>query len=69
MMRNKKKQMKENIRYLIDELSLSDEDVGQMLRCAEKLGVSCQYFVEEFVVGGSEDIHLDDYLRIPNFSE
>tara|TARA_B100001996_G_scaffold219536_1_gene168772 strand:+ start:489 stop:695 length:207 start_codon:yes stop_codon:yes gene_type:complete len=68
-MRNKKKQMKENIRYLIDELSLSDEDVGQMLRCAEKLGVSCQYFVEEFVVGGSEDIHLDDYLRIPNFSE
>ena len=68
-MRTKKKQLKENIRYLIDELSLNDEDVGQMLRCAEKLGVSCQYFVEEFVVGGSGDIHLDDYLRIPNFSE
>ena len=68
-MRTKKKQLKENIRYLIDELSLSDEDVGQMLRCAEKLGVSCQYFVEEFVVGGGENIHSDDYLRIPNFSE
>ena len=68
-MRNKKKQMKENIRYLIDELSLSDEDVGQMLRCAEKLGVSCQYFVEEFVVGGGENIHSDDYLRIPNFDD
>jgi len=68
-MRNKKKQMKENIRYLIDELSLSDEDVGQMLRCAERLGVSCQYFVEEFVVGGGENIHSDDYLRIPNFDD
>ena len=69
MMRTKKQQMKENIRYLIDELSLSDEDVGQMLRCAEKLHVNCEYFVEEFVVGGSEDIHLDDYLRIPNFED
>ena len=69
MMRTKKKQLKENIRYLIDELSLSDEDVGQMLRCAEKLGVSCQYFVEEFVVGGGENIHSDDYLRIPNFDD
>ena len=68
-MRTKKKQLKENIRYLIDELSLSDEDVGQMLRCAEKLGVSCQYFVEEFVVGGGENIHSDDYLRIPNFDD
>ena len=68
-MRTKKQQMKENIRYLIDELSLSDEDVGQMLRCAEKLGVSCQYFVEEFVVGGGENIHSDDYLRIPNFDD
>ena len=68
-MRTKKKQLKENIRYLIDELSLSDEDVGQMLRCAEKLGVSCQYFVEEFVVGGNENIHSDDYLRIPNFDD
>ncbi len=68
-MRTKKQQMKENIRYLIDELSLSDKDVGQMLRCAEKLGVSCEYFVDEFVVGGSENIHLDDYLRIPNFED
>ena len=68
-MRTKKKQLKENIRYLIDELSLSDEDVGQMLRCAEKLGVSCQYFVEEFVVGGGENIHSDDYLRIHNFDD
>ena len=68
-MRTKKQQMKENIRYLIDELSLSDEDVVQMLRCAEILHVNCEYFVEEFVVGGGENIHLDDYLRIPNFED
>ena len=69
-MRTKKQQMKENIRYLIEELSIEDDhEVGKMLRCAEKLGVSCEYFVEEFVVGGSEDIHLDEYLKIPNLEE
>ena len=68
-MRTKKKQLKENIRYCIDELNLEDESVGEVLRAAEKLGVSCEYFVEEFVVGGSEDIHLDDYLKIPNLEE
>ena len=46
MMRTKKKQLKENIRYLIDELSLEDESIGEMLRASEKLGVSCEYFVE-----------------------
>ena len=68
-MRTKKKQLKENIRYCIDELNLEDESVGEVLRAAEKLGVSCQYFVEEFVVGGNENIHSDDYLRIPNFDD
>ncbi len=68
MMRTKKKQLKENIRYLIDELSLEDESIGEMLRASEKLGVSCEYFVEEFIVLDDENadrsIHDDDYLSI-----
>tara|TARA_Y100001963_G_C6435681_1_gene289040 strand:+ start:249 stop:458 length:210 start_codon:yes stop_codon:yes gene_type:complete len=69
-MRTKKKQLKENIRYCIDELNLEDESVGEVLRAAEKLGVSCEYFVEEFIVGDSTgNIHNDDYLTPPNPSD
>ena len=70
MMRTKKKQLKENIRYCIDELNLEDESVGEVLRAAEKLGVSCEYFVEEFIVGDSTgNIHNDDYLTPPNLED
>ena len=69
-MRTKKKQLKENIRYCIDELNLEDESVGEVLRAAEKLGVSCEYFVEEFIVGDSTgNIHNDDYLTPPHSSD
>ena len=72
MMRTKKKQLKENIRYCIDELNLEDESVGEVLRAAEKLGVSCEYFVEEFVVlddvNSTQSIHDDDYLTMPDLT-
>ena len=71
-MRTKKKQLKENIRYCIDELNLEDESVGEVLRAAEKLGVSCEYFVEEFVVlddsEAEQSIHDDDYLTMPDLT-
>ena len=62
-------QVETNIKYCIDVLQLEDNSIGEVLRASEKLGVSCEYFVEEFVVGGGENIHLDDYLRIPNFED
>ncbi len=70
-MRSIKKQMKENIRYLLDDLHLGDDNtVGEVLRAAEKLGVSCEYFVEEFLVfddvNSSHSIHDDEYLSPPN---
>ena len=63
--------MKENIRYLLDDLHLGDDNtVGEVLRAAEKLGVSCEYFVEEFLVfddvNSSHSIHDDEYLSPPN---
>ena len=70
-MRSIKKQMKENIRYLLDDLHLGDDNtVGEVLRAAEKLGVSCEYFVEEFLVlddvNSSQSVHDDEYLSPPN---
>ena len=46
----KKKQLKEDIRYLIDDKNLDDITIGKVLREAEKVGVNCQYFIEEFLV-------------------
>lgn len=71
-MRTKKKQLKENIKYCIDVLQLEDNSIGEVLRAAEKLGVSCEYFVEEFLVLDNTDadysIHDDDYLSPPNLT-
>ena len=63
--------MKENIRYLLDDLHLGDDNtVGEVLRAAEKLGVSCEYFVEEFLVlddvNSTQSVHDDEYLSPPN---
>ena len=69
-------QLERNIAFCIDELDLSDDQIGEMLRCIERLGIpSVEYFCEEFVFvcedeNGYEDIealnrvHDDDYLKI-----
>ena len=71
-MRTKKKQLKENIKYCIDVLQLEDNSIGEVLRASEKLGVSCEYFVEEFVVlddsEAEQSIHDDDYLTMPDLT-
>jgi len=69
-MRTKKKQMKENIRYILDDLHFDDDNsIGSLLREAEKLGVSCEYFVEEFLLfTDNNNIHSDEYLSPPNLS-
>ena len=71
-MRTKKKQLKENIKYCIDVLKLEDNSIGEVLRASEKLGVSCEYFVEEFVVlddsEAEQSIHDDDYLTMPDLT-
>ena len=71
-MRTKKKQLKENIKYCIDVLQLEDNSIGEVLRASEKLGVSCEYFVEEFVVlddvNSTQSVHDDDYLIMPDLT-
>ncbi len=74
------KQQESNIRYCIDDLNLDDYQIGEMLRCIERMGISSvEYFCEEFVFtcedeNGNEDVdaldrvHDDDYLNIAEFN-
>ena len=73
-------QLESNIAFCIDELDLEDEQIGEMLRCIERLGIpSVEYFCEEFVFvcldeDGCEDIealsrcHDDEHLNIAEFN-
>tara|TARA_A100001515_G_scaffold49799_1_gene39355 strand:+ start:142 stop:387 length:246 start_codon:yes stop_codon:yes gene_type:complete len=73
-------QVETNIKYCIDDLNLNDAQIGEMLRCIEKMGISSvQYFCEEFVFtcedeNGNHDmdaldrVHHDAYLNIAVFN-
>ena len=66
----KTSQIEKDIAFCIDELDLSDEQIGEILRACEKLGnISCEYFCEEFIFEEyNEDAldryHDDNYLKI-----
>ena len=69
-------QIEKDIAFCIDELDLTNDQIGEMLRACEKLGnISAEYFCEEFVFictdsEGNEDlealdrVHDDEYLKI-----
>ena len=59
--------LQNDIAFCIDELDLSNEQIGELLRACENLGdISCEYFCEEFIVDDNteEDIHDPEYLNI-----
>ena len=58
--------IKEDIAFCIDELNLDNEMIGELLRICEDVGVSCEYFMDEFVCTESNDdpVHDPDYLNI-----
>ena len=63
-------QVEKDIAYCIDYLDLSDNQIGEMLRCCEQLGnITVEYFCEEFIFecDNEEDVHRlhdDNYLKI-----
>ena len=62
-------QLEKDIAYCIDYLDLSDNQIGEMLRCCEQLGnISCEYLSEEFVFldepEALEKLHDSSYLRM-----
>ena len=74
MSKSSKSQLERDIAFCIDELQLSDEGIGEFLRAAEKLGVSVEYFCEEFIFDCDNDteqlerVHDDNHLNIAEFN-
>jgi len=66
----KTEQMERDIAFCIDELDLSNEQIGEILRACEQLGnISVEYFCEEFIFQCDTDeeldrLHDDNYLTI-----
>ncbi len=49
-------QLEKDIAFCIDELDLSNEQIGEILRACETLGnISVEYFCEEFIFGGRDN--------------
>ena len=64
-------QLQNDIAYCIDELNLSNELIGNVLRSCEELGnISAEYLMEEFVFQGGDSAKYDDieYLNIAEFN-
>ena len=63
-------QLEKDIAFCIDELDLSNEQIGEMLRACEKLGgISAEYFCDEFIfeennLDALDRYHDDNYLKI-----
>ena len=64
---SKTTQIEKDIAFCIDELDLTNEQIGELLRACENLGnISCEYFCEEFVFqSDTEEDH--DRLHDPNY--
>ena len=68
---NQTEQLQNDIAYCIDELNLSNELIGNVLRSCEELGnISAEYLMEEFVFQGGDSAKYDDinYLNIAEFN-
>ena len=64
-------QIERDIAFCIDELDLTNEQIGELLRATEKLGnIPVEYFCDEFIFECDNDehefdrLHDDNYLKI-----
>ena len=63
-------QLEKDIAFCIDELDLSNNEIGDILRACEKLGnIPVEYFCEEFIFECDDEdeldrLHDDNYLKI-----
>ena len=64
------KRLEKEIAYCIDELDLTNEQIGEILRACERLGnITVEYFCEEFIFECDTDeeidrLHDNNYLKI-----
>ena len=63
-------QLEKDIAFCIDELDLSNNEIGDILRACERLGnIPVEYFCEEFIFECDDEdeldrLHDDNYLTI-----
>jgi len=58
----KLRRMERDIAYCIDELDLTNEQIGEILRACEKLGnITVEYFCEEFIFDCDDEDAIDRY--------
>ncbi len=66
-------QLEKNIAFCIDDLNLTNAQIGEMLRCIESMGISSvEYFCEEFVFecfdeDGNVDLDALDRVHDENY--
>ena len=62
--------LEKDIAFCIDELDLTNEEIGDILRACERLGnITVEYFCEEFIFECEDEdevdrLHDDNYLTI-----
>ena len=68
-------QIERAIAFCIDELELTNYQIGELLRATEKLGnIPVEYFCDEFIFECDNDehefdrLHDDNYLAIVDFN-
>ena len=68
-------QIERDIAFCIDELELTNYQIGELLRATEKLGnIPVEYFCDEFIFECDNDenefdrLHDDNYLAIVDFN-
>lgn len=59
-----------DIAYCIQYLGCNHEETDELIGCADDMGLSVQYFCEEFIFGGDSiaKYHDEDYLSIDAFN-
>ena len=66
----KTEQLERDIAFCIDELDLTNDEIGNILRACERLGnIPVEYFCEEFIFEEYDEdalnrYHDDNYLTI-----
>lgn len=59
-----------DIAYCIQYLGCNHEETDELIGCADDMGLSVEYFCEEFIFGGENiaNYHNDEYLSIDEFN-
>ena len=66
----KTEQLERDIAFCIDELDLTNDEIGDILRACERLGnIPVEYFCEEFIFNVEDEeemdrLHDENYLTI-----